>query len=87
MISARGSEGGGIPCFILAARDCAEARAMIARHASLLMSEVRRPPDENGIWLVRPDGYVAATAKSGNWAVIDMALKGMAAETSTLMKN
>ncbi|NHO33914.1 FAD-dependent monooxygenase [Acetobacter fallax] len=87
MISARGSEGGGIPSFILAARDCAEARAMIARHASLLMSEVRRPPDENGIWLVRPDGYVAATAKSGNWAVIDMALKGMAAETSTLMKN
>ncbi|BAK84772.1 monooxygenase FAD-binding [Komagataeibacter medellinensis NBRC 3288] len=31
-------------------------------------------PDKNGIWLVRPDGYGAAAAKSGNWTIIDMAL-------------
>ncbi|WP_291363050.1 FAD-dependent monooxygenase [Acetobacter sp. UBA5411] len=65
------------PRFVIAARDSADARAMIARHSSLLMPEVYLPPDENGIWLVRPDGYVAATARSGNWPLIEMALNGI----------
>lgn len=65
------------PRFAIVAKDSADARAMIARHSSLLMPEVYLPPDENGIWLVRPDGYVAATARSGNWPLIEMVLKGI----------
>ncbi|MFT8897042.1 MAG: FAD-dependent monooxygenase [Acetobacter sp.] len=65
------------PRFVIAARDSADARAMIARHSSLLMPEVYLPSDENGIWLVRPDGYVAATARSGNWPLIEMVLNGI----------
>ncbi len=81
------SEQNDSPRFAIAAKDSAEARAMIARHSSLLMAKVCLPPDENGIWLVRPDGYVAATAKSGNWAPIDMALNGITLKASTRMMN
>ncbi|MCE0744707.1 FAD-dependent monooxygenase [Acetobacter sicerae] len=77
LISGRSAGRDDVPRFILLARNSAEARAMIARHSDLLASEVRLPPDGNGIWLVRPDGYVAAAAKSGDWKVIDMALNGM----------
>ncbi|CAM3187421.1 monooxygenase [Komagataeibacter xylinus] len=73
-------QGNRPPRFVLAARNSAEARAMIARHPALLMPEPCLPPDENGIWLIRPDGYVAAAAKSGNWTVIDMALTGVAGD-------
>lgn len=62
------------PRFTLFAREEAQARAMIARHPSLLDARLRVPPDENGIWLVRPDGYVAATAHAGNWSGIEEAL-------------
>ena len=41
--------------------------ALIARHADLLEAETRAPFAEDGIWLVRPDGYVAMTARGGDW--------------------
>ncbi|GBQ58922.1 FAD-dependent monooxygenase [Komagataeibacter swingsii] len=69
---------GNAPRFTLAAPDDAAARAMTMRHASVLGPEIRQPPDENGIWLVRPDGYVAATARKGDWPVIDAALAALA---------
>ena len=72
--------GGGIPRFVLASTDNAGARAMIARHSSLLAPRVCQPPDENGIWLIRPDGYIAGAARSTNWTVIDMALTGITAD-------
>ncbi|QHC34994.1 FAD-dependent monooxygenase [Komagataeibacter xylinus] len=79
LISRRQSGRGNMPPrFVLAATDSVEARAMMARHSALLMPETELPPDENGIWLIRPDGYVAAVAKGGNWTVIDMALDSMA---------
>ncbi|WP_277909349.1 FAD-dependent monooxygenase [Komagataeibacter kakiaceti] len=74
---------GDLPRFTLVATDDAQARAMMARHTALLKPELRQPP-RKGIWLVRPDGYVAATARSGNWPVIEAALAGMAADPSPL---
>ncbi|NHO31198.1 FAD-dependent monooxygenase [Acetobacter fallax] len=82
-----GCRGGDTPRFTLIARDDAEARAMIARHSTLLKSEVCQPPDENGIWLVRPDGYVAAAAQSRAWAVIDSALTRMAGVLGPVAKH
>jgi len=41
--------------------------ALIARHGDLLEPETRAPFADDGIWLVRPDGYVAMTARSGAW--------------------
>lgn len=71
---------GTLPRFALAARDSAEARAIIARHASLLMPELCQPPDVNGIWLLRPDGYVVAATKARNWTLIDMTLNELTAK-------
>ncbi|MFT8718564.1 FAD-dependent monooxygenase [Acetobacter sp.] len=87
LITRQGSERGYIPRFVLAAKDSRDARAMIARHSFLLMPVVYPPPDENGIWLVRPDGYVVAVAKSGNWPLIEMALNGITLKISTGMIN
>jgi hypothetical protein len=40
---------------------------LIARHGDLLEAETRAPFGDDGIWLVRPDGYVAMTATRGDW--------------------
>jgi 2-polyprenyl-6-methoxyphenol hydroxylase-like FAD-dependent oxidoreductase len=41
--------------------------ALIARYADLLEAETRAAFADDGIWLVRPDGYVAMTAQRGDW--------------------
>jgi hypothetical protein len=41
-------------------------------------SACRSSEDENGIWLVRPDGYVAAVSRAGDWKTIDEALRRIA---------
>ncbi len=41
--------------------------ALIARYADLLEPETRAAFADDGIWLVRPDGYVAMTARRGDW--------------------
>jgi hypothetical protein len=41
--------------------------ALLARRADLLEAETRAPFADDGIWLVRPDGYVAMTARRGEW--------------------
>ena len=43
---------------------------LIAKHGDLLEAETRAPFAEEGIWLVRPDGYVAMTAKRGDWSKV-----------------
>ncbi len=68
---------GNTPRFALAATENADARAMTERYSPLLETEIRKPPDEKGIWLIRPDGYVAATAHAEDWSVIDAALSAI----------
>src|SRR5262249_849173 len=50
------------------------AAGLIQRFANVLESGLRNPPDPKGIWLVRPDGYVAAVAKSGDLSPIENSL-------------
>jgi hypothetical protein len=50
------------------------AAKLIARHANVLETSLRTPPDPNGIWLVRPDGYVAAVAGNADISTIENSL-------------
>jgi hypothetical protein len=54
---------GNSPRFALFADDTPASRALLAKYPALLESSPRTPYAEQGIWLVRPDGYVALTAK------------------------
>jgi 2-polyprenyl-6-methoxyphenol hydroxylase-like FAD-dependent oxidoreductase len=58
---------GDRPRFALFAVADAGSEALIARHGDLLEPETRAPFAQGGIWLVRPDGYVAMTAGRGHW--------------------
>jgi len=53
---------------------------LLARRADLLEAETRAPFADDGTWLVRPDGYVAMTARRGEWdrvgAYLDWIAKG-----------
>jgi 2-polyprenyl-6-methoxyphenol hydroxylase-like FAD-dependent oxidoreductase len=73
IMSDRPFGAGSEPQFaLLAAGD--GAKALFGRHAGVLEKGLRSPPDTDGIWLVRPDGYVAAVAKLGNTSVIEESL-------------
>jgi hypothetical protein len=69
---------GNAPRFALMAKDASAARVIMEKYASLVEDSVRTPPDEKGIWLVRPDGYVAAVDHDGDWKTIEAALRRIA---------
>ena len=50
------------------------ATGLIGRHAGVLETALRSPPDPEGMWLIRPDGYVAAVAKKGDISIIENSL-------------
>jgi 2-polyprenyl-6-methoxyphenol hydroxylase-like FAD-dependent oxidoreductase len=54
---------GTTPRFALFADDNAAVRSILAKYSDLVESSPRKPYVEGGIWLVRPDGYVALAAK------------------------
>jgi 2-polyprenyl-6-methoxyphenol hydroxylase-like FAD-dependent oxidoreductase len=62
---------GDTPRFALFAHSDTASATFIARHRDLLESEPRPPASEDGVWLVRPDGYVAITAARGTWDKIN----------------
>ncbi len=68
------------PRFMLFAVADEGSEALIARRGDLLEAETRAPFAHDGIWLVRPDGYVAMTARRGEWdrvgAYLDWIAKG-----------
>jgi hypothetical protein len=61
---------GDAPRFALFAAAGAEAEDLIRAHPDLLELAPRPPFAPDGLWLVRPDGYVAAVARSGEGASI-----------------
>ena len=73
ILSDRPFGGDGEPRFALMAAGEA-ARSLIARHAGVVEAALRTPPDPSGLWLVRPDGYVAAVARSGDLSSIENSL-------------
>ncbi len=58
---------GDRPRFMLFAVADGGSEALIARRGDVLEAETRAPFADDGIWLVRPDGYVAMTARRGEW--------------------
>ena len=68
-VSAAGDRvgSGDRPRFAIFGTADAGSAALIARRADLLEAEVRAPFADDGLWLVRPDGYVAMTAGRGEW--------------------
>jgi hypothetical protein len=44
--------------------------------------ETRPPFDTSGMWLVRPDGYVAMTANAGDWDKVSAYLDWIATGVS-----
>jgi 2-polyprenyl-6-methoxyphenol hydroxylase-like FAD-dependent oxidoreductase len=58
---------GDHPRFALFAQPDPAVASLFARHGDLLEPEARPPFSPNGVWLVRPDGYVAMTANAGHW--------------------
>jgi 2-polyprenyl-6-methoxyphenol hydroxylase-like FAD-dependent oxidoreductase len=70
---------GDRPRFALCASDTEGAAALAARWPALLDPTVRPQLAEDGIWLVRPDGYVALTATADGWNVVAEYLAGLAA--------
>jgi hypothetical protein len=77
---------GDRPRFALFAAADSGAAATIARHAALLEPEVRAPFRPDGLWLVRPDGYVAMTADHGDWNKVDAYLDWIAGTTASVQE-
>ena len=70
IIAGRPFGAGDRPRFALLARDGAQAQAVLHQYAALLEPTIRAPADEAGVWLVRPDGYVAAVAPASDWSAV-----------------
>jgi 2-polyprenyl-6-methoxyphenol hydroxylase-like FAD-dependent oxidoreductase len=67
---------GDSPRFVLfAERGGERALQLTERYPRFLEAIVRRPFHEDGMWLVRPDGYVALATKEGRWDEVAEYLK------------
>ncbi|HEY1781964.1 MAG TPA: FAD-dependent monooxygenase [Roseiarcus sp.] len=78
IIAERPFGAGDQPRFALMTADSEAARDFIQRHSTLIEADLRAPPDPAGVWLVRPDGYVAAAAHAGDWGPIHDCLARLA---------
>jgi 2-polyprenyl-6-methoxyphenol hydroxylase-like FAD-dependent oxidoreductase len=70
IVAGRPFGAGDTPRFALMAAESDEARGVLHDYAPLIEPDLRSPPDAAGVWLVRPDGYVAAAARAGDWGPI-----------------
>ena len=63
---------GDTPLFVLYADDGdGERSALIAKYSNVLEPSLRAPFERDGLWLVRPDGYVALPTRHGRWDEIE----------------
>ena len=69
---------GNTPRFALFAEPSETAAAVIGRHRELLEPTCHPPFDGQGMWLVRPDGYVATASGPRAWPEIGAYLDRLA---------
>ena len=74
--------GSGPPRFALFADPTAAVAALAVKHAALVDPAVGPPAREGGVWLVRPDGYVAAAVDDGDVDELDRYLRGLQGATT-----
>jgi hypothetical protein len=74
---------GDTPRFALFGNADSKSAELIARHPKLLEPAIRPPFSTDGIWLVRPDGYVAMTAAPGDWQSVQTYLQNISAGAKT----
>jgi 2-polyprenyl-6-methoxyphenol hydroxylase-like FAD-dependent oxidoreductase len=62
---------GNIPRFALFAEDTPTARSLLSKYPNFVEPLPRKQYANVGIWIVRPDGYVALAAKHDAWNDVD----------------
>jgi 2-polyprenyl-6-methoxyphenol hydroxylase-like FAD-dependent oxidoreductase len=70
---------GDAPRFTLLASSSPSVVGVLSSFPKLLNATLGPPPDANGVWLIRPDGYVAATAPAADLSAILDVLTRMSA--------
>jgi 2-polyprenyl-6-methoxyphenol hydroxylase-like FAD-dependent oxidoreductase len=68
---------GRTPLFALLGADKNDLASITREFADIVEPELRAPYDADGLWLVRPDGYVALRAKSGDVQTVRNYLEGL----------
>jgi hypothetical protein len=68
---------GSSPRFALFAETDDNAKELLAKYPKLLETVVRAPFEGGGLWLVRPDGYVALATAKGDWESVRKFLNGL----------
>jgi hypothetical protein len=68
---------GSTPRFALFARENDTLASVAKEFADILEPTLRTPYDTSGLWLVRPDGYVALRAKGDDAQAVQKYLHGL----------
>jgi 2-polyprenyl-6-methoxyphenol hydroxylase-like FAD-dependent oxidoreductase len=68
---------GKSPRFALFAKDTPASRMLLSKYSDLLESSPRSPYADEGIWLVRPDGYVTLAAQEDGVREVDAYLANL----------
>jgi 2-polyprenyl-6-methoxyphenol hydroxylase-like FAD-dependent oxidoreductase len=74
---------GATPRFALFAEENDALASVVREFANILEPTIRKPYDRSGLWLVRPDGYVALRAKSGDAQAVQKYLARFACPVNT----
>jgi hypothetical protein len=61
---------GNWPRFAVFAEGEEEFSRMTAKYPDLLELSLRKPYQAGGLWVVRPDGYVALATRAGDWEAV-----------------
>jgi 2-polyprenyl-6-methoxyphenol hydroxylase-like FAD-dependent oxidoreductase len=73
---------GNTPRFALFSEDTLESRSLLAKYPDLVEPSPRKRYADGGIWVVRPDGYVALAAKRDAWNDVDAYLSRLTKATT-----